>query len=129
MLRSIGAVLAGLVLIVVLSTATDMLLHGTGGFPPAGQPMSGPLFLVALGYRVAYGIAGGYVTARLAPDRPVRHALVLGAIGLVVGAIGTVAIWNSGPEFGPKWYSIAVALTAPPCTWIGGRLRTDGGEP
>ena len=121
-LRSIGAVLAGLVVIVVLSTATDAMLHATGIYPPLGQPMAGGLFLLALGYRVVYGIAGCFVAARLAPSRPMAHALALGAIGTLVGAAGAVATWNRGPEFGPKWYAIAVAATALPCAWAGGRL-------
>jgi len=26
------------------------------------------------------------------------------------------------PELGPLWYSIAVAVTGPPCAWLGGVL-------
>jgi hypothetical protein len=36
-------------------------------------------YLLALVYRTVYGILGGYVTARLAPRAPMRHALILGA--------------------------------------------------
>jgi hypothetical protein len=122
-LRSIGAVVAGLLVIVVLSTATDMVLHATGVFPPFGQPMSDALFLLATAYRIVYGVAGCYITARLAPDRPMQHALVLGVVGLVVSTAGAVATWNRGPEFGPKWYPLAVIAIALPCAWAGGRLR------
>jgi hypothetical protein len=121
--RSIGAVLAGLVTIVILSTGTDMVLHATGVFPPWGEPMAGALFGLALAYRIVYGVAGSYVTARLAPDRAMQHALVLGVVGLVVSIAGTVATWGRGPEFGPKWYALAVIAIALPCAWAGGRLR------
>jgi hypothetical protein len=36
------------------------------------------------------GIAGSYIAARLAPNRPMGHALVLGAFGLVVSVVGAV---------------------------------------
>lgn len=122
-LRSIGAVFAGVLAIVVLSTANDMVLHATGVFPPMGQPMSDALFLLALAYRTVYGVAGGYITARLAPGRPMKHALVLGAIGVALGTVGTVVTWNKGPAFGPHWYPLALVALAIPQCWAGGRLR------
>src|SRR5215218_10560644 len=45
--RRIGAVLAGLLAIIILSSATDMVLHATRVFPPSGQPISDALFLLA----------------------------------------------------------------------------------
>jgi multisubunit Na+/H+ antiporter MnhB subunit len=121
--RSVGAVVAGLLAIVVLSTATDAVMHATGVFPPAGQPMSDALWLLATAYRIVYGVAGCYIAARLAPDRPMQHALVLGVVGLVLSIAGAAATWNRGPGFGPKWYPLAVIAIALPCAWAGGRLR------
>jgi hypothetical protein len=121
--RSIGAVLAGLLAIVVLSTATDVLLHATGVFPPFGQPMTDALFLLATAYRIVYGVAGCYLAARLAPDRPMQHALALGVVGVVLSTAGAVATWNRGPAFGPKWYPLAVIAIALPCAWAGGKIR------
>jgi hypothetical protein len=121
LLRRTGAVFAGLVVVVVLSTATDMVLHGTGVFPGGSEPMAGALFLLATAYRTAYGVAGGYVAARLAPDRPLAHAVVLGTIGLAVSIVGTVATWDK-PEFGPHWYPLALAVLALPSSWAGGKL-------
>jgi len=121
-LRSVGAVLAGLLFIIIITTATDALLHATGIFPPWGQPMSDSLFVLALAYRIVYGIAGGYLTARLAPDKPVKHAVVLGIIGFVLSLGGTVATWNRGPEFGPKWYPLLLMVIAIPTAWLGGKL-------
>src|SRR2546430_2299046 len=82
-LRSIGGVVAGLVSIFAVTTAADAVMHATGVFPPPNAPpMSGRLFLLAFAYRFLFDVAGSYLTARLAPDRPLRHALALGAIGL-----------------------------------------------
>ena len=83
--RSFGAVFAGLVAVFVLSLGTDALLHVIGIFPPLGQAMTDQLFVLATAYRTVYGVVGGYVTARLAPDRPMRHALIGGVVGLVLG--------------------------------------------
>ncbi len=121
-LRSIGAVFAGFLVIVVLSTVTDIVLHATGVFPPWGQPMSNPLFMLATAYRVVFSIGGCYITARVAPDKPMQHALALGIVGVVVSTVATVVTWNRGPEFGPKWYPIALIVVAMPCAWLGGRL-------
>jgi drug/metabolite transporter (DMT)-like permease len=121
--RRIGAVLAGVLTGVVLSLGTDMALRAAGIFPPLGQPMSDALFLLAAAHRTVYGIAGSYITARLAPDRPMTHALVLGVAGLLVSILGVVTTWDRGPEFGPKWYPLSLVATAIPCAWAGGRLR------
>ena len=122
-LRRIGAVPAGLVAVIILSIGTDMVLHAAGVFPPLGQPMSGALFLLATAYRTVYGVAGGYIAARLAPDRPMQHALALGVVGLAVSIVGAVVTWNRGPAFGPHWYPLALIALAVPGSWAGGRLR------
>ena len=123
-LRSVGAVLAGMLFIIIISLVTDAVMHATGIFPPMFQPMSTSLWLFATAYRIVYGIAGGYLTARLAPDRPMRHAIILGVIGLVLSIAGAAATWGRGPEFGPKWYPLGLVVTALPCAWLGGKLFT-----
>jgi hypothetical protein len=121
-LKRIGAVLAGLVTVVALSTLTDVVLHAAGVYPPWGQPMADGLFLFALAYRAAFGIAGSLLAARLAPDHPMAHALTLGIIGAVVGLAGTAATWDRGPAFGPHWYPVALIALSIPNAWLGGRL-------
>ena len=122
-LRSIGAVLAGLVAIFVLSLGTDAGLHAIGYFPPWGQPVADVPLLWATLYRTAYAVLGSYLAARLAPSRPMRHALALGTVGLLLSTAGAVATWDRGPEFGPHWYPLALIATAMPCAWAGGLLR------
>jgi hypothetical protein len=121
-LRSVGAVLAGLLVVIIITTATDAIMHATGIFPPWGQPMSDSLFVLAFAYRIVYGIAGGYITAQLAPDNPVAHAVLLGVVGFVLSLAGAAATWNRGPEFGPKWYPLALIVIAIPTAWLGGKL-------
>ena len=77
--RSIGAVLAGFLAVVILSLGTDLALHAAGIFPALGDRMSDSLFVLATVYRTIYAVLGGYITARLAPNRPMEHALVGGS--------------------------------------------------
>ena len=119
--RSVGAVVAGFVAVFVLSVGTDQVLHVLKIYPPWGEPMAGVLFAVATAYRIVYTLLGGYITARLAPHAPVRHALILGLIGIVPGILGVI-VNIAKPELGPLWYPIAVAVTGPPCAWLGGVL-------
>ena len=42
------------------------------------------------------------------PDKPTQHALILGVIGVGLSMLGVVGTWNEGPEFGPKWYPLAL---------------------
>ncbi len=120
--QSIGALLAGFVAVVILSLGTDVVLHGAGIFPPLGQRMSDGLFLLATAYRTLYSVLGSYITARLAPYRPMLHALVGGVVGLVLSTAGAVATWNKA-TLGPRWYPLALLVLAMPCAWAGGRVR------
>jgi drug/metabolite transporter (DMT)-like permease len=124
-LRSVGAVFVGFLAIVIITTATDMAMHATGVFPPMGEPMGDGLFLLATAYRIVYGVVGCYIAARLAPDRPMPHALALGVVGVVVSALGAAATWNRGPAFGPHWYPLALIAISMPCAWLGGKLHGD----
>jgi hypothetical protein len=121
-LRSVGAVLAGFVSVAVLSLVTDQLLHVLNVYPPWGQPMFEPgLNSLALSYRIVFTVLGGYITARLAPSAPMRHALVLGLIGFATATAGAV-VTITKYDLGPDWYPIALALTALPCTLLGAFL-------
>jgi len=119
--RSTVAVLTGFIVIVVLSVGIDQVLHSLAVYPPWGQPMYDPtLNALALSYRIVISVLGCYLTARLAPHAPMRHALILGASGVVVSAAGTLAA--VGKNLGPMWYPVALILVSVPCAWLGGRL-------
>ena len=79
--------------------------------------------LLATVYRTVYGVGGSYLIARLAPDRPMQHALVGGVVGLAVSIVGAAVTWNRGPAFGPHWYPLALIVLALPTAWVGGKLR------
>jgi hypothetical protein len=71
--QSGAAVVAGFVSVAVLSLATDEVLHLLRVYPPWGEPMYDTgLNLLALSYRILYSVAGGNITARMAPRSPMR---------------------------------------------------------
>ena len=121
--QSIGAVLAGAAAGIAVTLATDAVLHKAGVFPPSGQPASdGPLALATL-YRTIYGVGGAYLTARLAPSRPMLHVMILGALGFIASLIGAIATWNKMEIYGPHWYPVALAVLALPQSWLGAWIR------
>ena len=121
--RSILAVLIGMVAVVAVTIATDFVLHAIQLFPPWGQRVPDSLLVLATAYRTIFSVAGSYLTARLAPHSPMKHALVGGAIGFAVSVVGAVATWNGGPQFQAHWYPVALILLALPSAWVGGMLR------
>jgi hypothetical protein len=121
--RSAAAVAAGFVVTAALSLGADGALHGAGVFPPWGAPMSDGLFGLATAYRVAFSVLGGWLTARLAPARPMAHAWALGLVGTLAAAAGAAATWNAGPALGPRWYPLALVVTGLPSVLAGARLH------
>lgn len=120
-MRSIWAVVAGVLFIVIVSTLVDLVLHAAGVFPPTDQPLTDALALLATSYRIVISIGGAWLTAWLAPSRPMKHALILGVVGTILGLIGVAVTWNLG--LGPRWYAIALAVLAIPQCWAGGKIH------
>jgi hypothetical protein len=119
-LRSVGALMAALVVVAGLSHATDEVLRFVGVFPGAEAVMAPALYALALLYRTSFGVLGGVVVAWLAPHAPRRHAAILGVVGVVLSLLGVLAALAGIP--GPLWYPIGLVVTAFPSAWLGGRL-------
>lgn len=122
-LRSVGAILLGFIAVIVITIPVDILCHRLGIFPPEGQPLTTFAAFIATFYRTLFGVFGCYITARFAPNRPMGHALLGGAIGTAIAIAGTIYTWNLGPAYGPHWYSVALVLTSMPAAWLVGWLR------
>jgi hypothetical protein len=50
-----------------------------------------------------------------------QHALVLGALGLVIGIGGAIVVAQQ--NLGPAWYTWGLVAFTLPCTWLGGKLQ------
>jgi hypothetical protein len=119
-LRYAAAFIAGFATVAVLSMATDTILHATGVYPTDGSVGSDANLGVALAYRTAFTVLGGYVAARLAPAHGLRLSIILGVVGTLAATAGAVAMWTVGHH----WYPVALAALALPSTALGGWLFT-----
>jgi hypothetical protein len=117
-LKSIWAVVAGVLFIIIVTTIVDIVLHIAKVYP--SDKLTDALALLASSYRLIIGIAGAYLTAKLAPANPLKHAMILGYVGVVLGLVGVIATWNL--DLGPRWYPISLPLLAIPQCWFGGWL-------
>lgn len=119
-LRHIGAVLAGIVVVVALSIVTDLILQKTIFPQLAEKNAPNTLLLIATAYRTVYGILGGYVTAKLAPNAPMIDATVLGVIGTAAALAGALTMQGESAA----WYPWTLVVLALPQTSLGGYLAT-----
>jgi hypothetical protein len=122
--RSFAAITLGFLVVVALSFGGDEMLRlvWPSAFGMANRVVSAPALLIVIGYVFISAVIGCYVTARIAPNAPLVHALVLGGIALVLNIVGTVARWSSEPP----WYHIAVVALVMPAAWVGGTLGARG---
>ena len=118
--QSVWAIFAGFLFVVILSLATDALLHKLGVFPPLGEYTPDKPLLLATAYRMIYAVIGSYLTARLAPNKPMFHAIVGAGIGIALGVLGAAVTWNR--NFGPHWYPVVLVALGIPQAWLGAKL-------
>jgi uncharacterized membrane protein len=119
-LKSIGAVLTGLIFIGVTHSAIDAILESIGVLPKGNLYVSPSLIVFVIFYRAVFSLIGCYLTAKLAPTSPMRHALILGGIGTVLSAVGAVV--TADMNLGPAWYAWSLVVIALPVSWLGGKL-------
>lgn len=118
--KSIGAGVAGIVVGAVLSVGTDAILEAKGILPHGNLYVSTALIWAVLLYRSVYNTLGCYLAAALAPQNPMRHALILGVIGTVISAAAAFGTRNM--NLGPGWYAWTLAALSLPAAYIGGKL-------
>jgi hypothetical protein len=121
MLRSIIAIVVGVVVLLATALLTDAILLKL--FPAIvdahGRVTSAAVAFLLMSYALAYCVLAGYVAALVARRREVEHALVLGVVLVVLLIYPTIKSWDTTPV----WYHVALfALTAPACV-AGGRWR------
>jgi len=119
--RSIIAIVVGFVFIACAAFGTDYLVRSMmpGMYDANGRTDNLGMLLVTIAYVGVYAVAGCYIAARLAPSQPMKHALILGVLGLVFNIIGSAAQWATAPA----WYHIVSIALVMPFAWLGGRIR------
>ena len=105
----------------MLAFGTDAIIRTTapGVFGPGGRVESTRWLLIMQAYVFVFAVFGCWLAARLAPDRPMRHALILGGLGLVFNIAGSAAMWDTAPV----WYHLLAIALVMPAAWLGGRIR------
>jgi hypothetical protein len=130
-LRSIGAVVVGFVVASIVMTIIETI-NGRVLYPELAKAAEGvtdhetlrALFakapvgasLVVIVGWILGGMAGGWITARLAARATVAHALVLGALLTLAGVANNLMI----PP--PLWFWIASLAVLMPAAYLGARL-------
>jgi hypothetical protein len=117
--KSILAIVVGFALGAILSIGTDFLLDKLGimsieNFKQNSITINLPVIL----YRFTFNVIGCYLTAKLAPYKPMTHVIIIGIIGTVLSILGSVAMWDKVVPF----YNIAIILISLPSAWLGGQL-------
>src|SRR6185312_6529952 len=105
----------------VLSIGTDMVLEKAGymQIEPFSFNSNGIIALVLI-CRTVYFILGGYLTAGLAPTRPMLHVMIIGIVGLLMNIAGAISLWNNVPH----WFPVSIILLSYAGVWLGGKLKT-----
>ena len=118
-LKSIGAVVAGFFALVILSVIADSILE-KAGIMKTDPFVENPVWLIVIIilYRTIFNTFGCYLTARLAPNKPMTHAIILGVIGVVLTVVGLVVAW----DIPPRWYPISLIILTLPAAWFGGKM-------
>lgn len=119
---SAAAIIAGIGVNIVLSLALDSAFQALGVLPPPGQAVSDLLHLLPFSYRAGIAILGFYVAARLAPSRPLLHALALASIAFLLTVANTIASWRVHGAAEPQWFQLAILALLFPMAWLGSRI-------
>ncbi|HEX8545507.1 MAG TPA: hypothetical protein VF691_01020 [Cytophagaceae bacterium] len=119
-IKSIGAVLAGLVFIGLTHTAIDAILEKIGVLPSGHLNVGPGIIFFVIFYRALFSFAGCYLTARLSAKDPMKHSLILGGIGTLLSIAGAIVTTNM--HVAPIWYGLMLVFMSLPIAWIAGRL-------
>jgi putative membrane protein (TIGR04086 family) len=123
MVRSIGAVIVGLLYALAGIWLTQMILWF--GFPEESGPEGSesiPEARLALGVvcTFASAVVAGFMAAHVSRSAELAHGLALGAV-LVVFLGLTTLVFETEPA--PPWYQLALPGVALPATMLGAYLR------
>jgi len=118
MLRSIAAVVAGLIVSLALVMALSYLAGVVTGVEPTGPPTGAYFGLNLLGVAIA-GVAGGATAVRLAPHTPHGHVWALAFVLLLVSL---PAMFSAPSPVQPTWYHVAVSVLGPVSVLVGGLI-------
>jgi len=114
MLRSIGAVVAGYLVIAIAIMVLFFI-----AFPDRNVVPSQGFMLFSLVYGFIFGVLGGYVCGLIAGQSEVKHAAAIAVIGIILSLVSMA--FAAAKE--PMWYQLANMVVLTAAVLIGGWLR------
>ena len=121
-LKSCVALLVAFTAYLGAAVLTDVVLRAAWPerFPKLSETQAQDDVMLAIEVvsQIASGFLGGFLAARLAPARPMGHALVLGGICFVLSVAATLQVCL----LYPWWYLGVGLLSTFPSFWAGGHL-------
>jgi len=112
--RSVFAVIAGYL---VFGLSAVLLFQVAGVDPHADTRLGFKVFSVV--YGVVFALGAGWLSARLAPGRPLLHAAIVAGVIAVAASVSLVGM------SGAKWSQASALLLMTPAALIGGRLGAE----
>jgi hypothetical protein len=124
-LRSVLAVVVGFVVIGALAFGTGTLTASMwpGALDASGNPATDTARVAQLLYVGVFAVFGCWLAGRLAPSRPMAHALTVGVLGMILN-VASAWVMKDGH---PAWYLAAGVGTTMLWAWLGGRLAEGRG--
>jgi hypothetical protein len=120
--KSVGVVLLAFVVNALLSIVTDFLLESIGVLP---NPQKGLYetwaIILVLFYRAVYSILAGFIIGKLAPTKPMLHAIILGIIGTAITLLATIS--PGFTEKAPLWFGFTLAAIIIPSMLVGVKIE------
>ena len=136
MIRSILAVVAGLIVLTIVSFAIEaaadpLLMHLFPGALPDAAALAGnfPARLFMLAYTTFSIVVGGYVTAWIARRSQLTHAAIMGAIEVAFTLYVMIAAPFSEARNAPRWGWIAGMILMVPAACLGAAIRAKQAPP
>ena len=120
MLRSVGAVGAGLVVTMALVIGLTFLSAIAAGLGPEATPTAGYLALNLSGSALA-GVIGGATAVKLAPHTPHGHVL---ALAILILLLSLPTLFTPPAPGQPSWYGAVVSVIGPASVALGGLLAS-----
>jgi uncharacterized membrane-anchored protein len=109
----LGCFLGAIALIVGANAVIDAVSGGTG--------QTTTTLLLSLASGATMLAIAGYVAASMARERPIAHAIAVGALkaGIIITLVFAAAARSAAA---PPWYHVVDALIALPAAWLGGQF-------
>ncbi len=125
MIRNILSVLAGFAVWTVLWLASNAAIAAAvpGAFGDDGATDNAAILVLFLVLSVVFSVVAGSLCVKLAREKPMRLAWILGVLLLAVGIFVQIQFW----DVMPVWYHLIFLALLVPGVLLGARRRQ--GEP